>query len=175
MIRHATLTDRADFLHLWSAHLQEQEKDGAKLLATRSNLYQFLDYFESYIGGSLFGIVCVAEVEGEVVGVVMAGEFAQPNSWDTTFGKLANLWGVYVDPIHRGKGLGVKLFSLCRERGIELGFDAVETYVRVDNKHGQRVADAFGTKVYIQQHIAPLHGNEIMSNPNATEALGREG
>jgi ribosomal protein S18 acetylase RimI-like enzyme len=175
MIRHATMQDRTRFLQLWGAHILEQEKDGSKLLATTANLYKFLDYFESYIQGSLFGIVSIAEVDGESVGVCMAGEFAQEDTWDTTLGKLANLWGVYVEPEHRGKGLGVKLFATVLERGRELGFDAVETYVRVDNEHGQRVAKAFGTKVYIQQHIAPLYGNEIMSNDLATDALSREG
>lgn len=175
MIRHATLQDRTTFLKLWGAHLLEQEKDGSKLLATTSNLYKLLDYFESYVGGSLFGIVSIVEEDGEAIGICMAGEFATDDHWDTTLGKLANLWGVYVEPDHRGNGLGVKLFATVLERGRELGFDAVETYVRVDNKHGQRVAKAFGTKVYIEQHIAPLYGNEIMSNDLAQDALSREG
>lgn len=175
MIRNATMQDRTRFLQLWGAHILEQEKDGSKLLATTANLYKFLDYFESYIQGSLFGAVAIAEVEGKAVGVCMGGEFASPDTWDTTLGKLANVWGVYIEPSHRGKGLGVKLFAFISERGRELGFDAVETYVRVDNEHGQRVAKAFGTQVYIQQHIAPLYGNEIMSNDLAQAALSREG
>jgi ribosomal protein S18 acetylase RimI-like enzyme len=175
MIRHATLQDRTTFLKLWGAHLLEQEKDGSKLLATTSNLYKFLDYFESYIAGSLFGSVVIAEVDGEAVGVCMGGEFASEDQWDTTLGKLANVWGVYTEPDHRGKGLGIKMFVLQLERARELGFDAIETYVRVDNEHGRRVAKAFGTKVYIEQHIAPLYGSEVMSNDLAQAALSREG
>jgi ribosomal protein S18 acetylase RimI-like enzyme len=173
--RLAQISDRAEFLRLWGAHLLEQEKDGSNFLATTNNLYRFLDYFEDYINGSLFGMTYFYAVDGKRVGVCMSGEFALPDTWDTTLGKLATLWGVYVDPDHRGKGIGLKLFASVLERGKELGFDAVETYVRVDNEHGRRVAKAFGTKVYNQQCIAPLYGEEIMSSPDALEALGREG
>jgi ribosomal protein S18 acetylase RimI-like enzyme len=172
---HAQLSDRAEFLRLWSDHLVEQEKDGSKLLATTNNLYRYLDYFENYIMGSLFGMTYFYVLDGKRVGVCMSGEFALPDDWDTTLGKLAVLWGVYVEPEHRGKGIGVKLFASVLESGKELGFDAVETYVRVNNKHGRQVAKAFGTQVYLEQHIAPLYGEEIMSNPTALEALGREG
>jgi ribosomal protein S18 acetylase RimI-like enzyme len=173
--RLAQLSDRAEFLRLWSEHLFEQEKDGSKFLATTNTLYRFLDYYESYINGSLFGVIYFYVVDGKKVGVCMGGEFAIPDAWDTTLGKLAVLWGVYVEPEHRGKGIGVKLFAALFSHAKELGFDAIETYVRVDNEHGKRVAKAFGTKVYIEQHIAPLHGEDIMSNPTALEALGREG
>jgi ribosomal protein S18 acetylase RimI-like enzyme len=174
MIRSATLQERPAFMRLWAEHLEEQEKDGSHLLATRGNLYRFLDYFESYIGGSLFGLCVVCEVDDDLVGVVLAGEFATPDNWETSLGKLGTLWGVYVIPPFRGRGIGVKLFARAKEMGVEMGFDTIETYIRVNNPQGKAVAAAAGTAVYIQQHLISLHDPKVLTNEAALKGLARE-
>jgi len=135
-----------------------------------------LDLFESYVEGNLFGMCVMARPgpEADPVGACLAGELANRDEFETDLGKLATLWGVYVDPDHRGKGFGVKMFQEALKLGLEMGFDSVETYVRITNTHGQRVAGAFGTTPYMQQHIASLRDPKIFQNDEAQKALGRE-
>lgn len=174
MIRTGTLADRSAFLLLWSEHMVEQEKDGSHVRATRANLYRQLDNFEAYVNGVVSGLCLFHEVNDKPVALVLAGETIGLNDWDTDMGKVASLWGVYVQPSYRGQGIGVKLFQRAFELGLEMGFDAVETYIRMDNPHGQRVAAAFGTAPYLQQHLVSLHDPKVLDNDEAHKALGRE-
>jgi ribosomal protein S18 acetylase RimI-like enzyme len=173
-IRLATLGDRPIFMQLWAEHMTEQEKDGSSLKATVHNLHKMLEFFEYYSDGKDYGMVYIAESAGQPVGICMSGAMLSLDDWDTTFGKLATLWGVYVVPSHRGQGIGIKLFASTLERGLELGFDTVETYVRVENEHGNRVSKAFGTKPYLEQHIARLRDPDVLNNDEARKALARE-
>lgn len=174
MIHQATLTDRPDFLRLWAEHMAEQEKDGSHVLATTGNLYRQLENFEAYVTESVNGLCLFYKVESTAVAVVLAGEIIGINEWETDMGKIASLWGVYVQPSYRGQGMGVKLFKRAMEMGLEMGFDTVETYVRTDNPHGQRVAKAFGTIPYLQQHLVSLRDPKVLDNDEARRALGRE-
>ncbi len=175
MFRLATIDDRSHFLRLWAQHMTEQEKEGSHVTANLANLYRCLDLFEGYAMGSLFGMTVLCQPPGlEPVGAVMAGELSVPDEFDTDLGKLATLWGVYVEPSHRGQGIGVKLFQEILQVGLEKGFDSVETHIRVKNEHGRRVAEAFGTAPYMQQHIASLRDPAILTNEQAQKALARE-
>ena len=175
MIRIAKLSDRPHFLRLWSRQLEEQEKEGSHLRSDMQNLYRCLDLFEAYTLGNDLGFCLLAQPDDakEPIGAVMAGELLVPYPFKTDLGKLATLWGVYVDPPFRGRGLGVKLFQEALEVGLKLGFDSVETYVRTDNPHGQQVAESFGTKPYMVQSIASLHDPDLLSNEGAKRALAR--
>jgi ribosomal protein S18 acetylase RimI-like enzyme len=156
--------------------MTQQEKAGSHLIPNLRNLYRCLDLFESYTGGSLYGLCLLAQPEDaeEPVGAVMAGELSVPDTYDTTLGKLATLWGVYVDTEFRGRGLGVKLFQEALKVGLEMGFDSVETYVLTGNEHGRRVARAFGTQPYAEQRIVSLRDPSVLNNDEAREALARE-
>jgi len=176
MIRQATLHDRPHFLALWSEYMTEQEKAGGHILANRRNLYQHLDIFESYVEGVVPG-TCLLWEPGTTeipVGLTLAGEFAGGEEWERSLGKVASLWGVYVQPAYRGQGIAVKLFQRALGIGLELGFDTIETYVRTENEHGQRVAKAFGTVPHLEQHIIPLRDPRVLNNDEARRALGRE-
>lgn len=175
MIREATLEDRAEFLRLWASHMAEQEKDGSFLCANRHNLYRYLEFFESYTLGNTDGICIVyACDDGSLAGVILTGEFPGPNDWEVSLGKLATLWGVYVQPSHRGQGISMKLTAKCFEIGRERKFDAVETFVRVSNVHGQRISRAAGNQVHMEQHITFLNNPKALTSNEALEALGRE-
>ncbi len=174
MIREATLTDRSTFLLLWSEHMVEQEKEGSHLLASTHNLYKQLETFEGYVNGCIDGACIFYEVNDKPIALVLAGAYPNPDEWDTNLGRISTVWGVYVQPPYRGQGIGVKLFQRCLEIALELGFESVETYVRINNAHGQRVAKAFGTTPYLQQHLVSLKDPEVLQNSEAREALGRE-
>ena len=175
MIRPAELSDRPHFLRLWSRMMTEQEKEGSHLKANLANLYRCLDLFEGYITGSLFGFCILYQPEDrEPVGAVMAGELAVPDEFETDLGRLATLWGVYVDTPYRGQGIGVKLLARAYELGSEIGFDAVETYVRAGNTHGERMAEACDPTVYMRQHVSLLRDPKMFDNEEAQKALARE-
>ncbi len=158
MIRSATIRDRPQFLYLWGKFLSDQRKNGSHLLDTPRNLHQFQGYFESYTFGALHGMVLFWHPEGEPepVAVVMAGEEAHPSVWETDLGRMAILWGVWVDPEFRGQGITAKLFARAKVLGEEIGFETVETQVRLGNDHGERVALAFGTRAHSEVHFVTL-------------------
>lgn len=175
MIHQATLSDRPDFLRLWSEHMTEQEKDGSHMLGSTKNLYRSLESFESYTTGAVSGMCLLWETaDKERVAIAMVGGFAGLDEWETNMGNIATFWGVYVQPSYRGQGICVKLFQKALEIGLEIGFDTVETYVRVNNPHGQRVAKAFGVQPYMQLHLISLRDPKVLNNDEAREALGRE-
>lgn len=175
MLRLATLADRPHFLRLWALHMAEQEKDGSHVTANMSNLYRCLDKFEAYAYGNQLGMTILYQPgsEDDPVGVCMAGELGV-DEFETDLGRLATFWGVYVDPEYRGRGLGLKLFQEILAEGLRRGFDSVETYVRLNNPHGQRMAEAFGCTPYMKQYIAPLRDPKILTSDEAQKALARE-
>jgi ribosomal protein S18 acetylase RimI-like enzyme len=140
MIRTATLADRPHFLRLWAEFMAEQEKEGSYILATTRNLYRMLENFESYVTGGTDGVCMFWEAEGQPVAIVLTGYCSGAEEWETSLGRIATLWGVYVQPSYRGKGIALKLFAHGVEVGKELGFDTLETHVRSDNTHGLRTA-----------------------------------
>lgn len=170
------LSDRPHFLRLWSRHMTDEEKNGGHTIANLRNLYRCLDRFENYAYGSQLGMTVFYRPgpDKEPVGVVMAGELSPVDEFETDVGKLATLWGVYVDPEYRGQGLALKLFKRIWEEGLSRGFDAVETYVRFNNPHGKRVAEAFGCTPHMQQYIASLRDPKILTSEEAQKALAWE-
>lgn len=69
----------------------------------------------------------VAEVEGRVVGTVIAG-------WD---GWRANLYRLAVDPDLRGRGVGVRLLARAEDRLRSLGAERFCAMVLEDNALGR--------------------------------------
>jgi GNAT superfamily N-acetyltransferase len=105
-IRQATLNDRATFLALWKDFLIEHVKLGGHIEICDENLLAYLGLFESYIVGSLFGGTFIAWEGEEPVGILMGGE-TPPGGFYTrsTRGKTCTVWGIYVVPEHRRKGI----------------------------------------------------------------------
>jgi len=155
--------------------MAEEEKGGSHVIANVPNLYRCLDKFENYAYGSQLGMTVFYRPgsEKEPVGVVMAGELGV-DEFETDMGKVATLWGVFVQPEYRGQGLALKLFQEILAEGLRRGFDSVETYVRFNNPHGKRVAEAFGCTPYMQQYLAPLRDPKILKSEEAQKALARE-
>jgi hypothetical protein len=85
------------------------------------------------------------EEEG-VKGFALAGEdFGQPRL-DTTWGKSAVVWLVWVDPTSRKNGAGLGMLTFGRPRLLELGFEVAVMSVRHPNLEGQALTLAFGAE-----------------------------
>ena len=176
MIRLATLEDRPHFLRLWSQYLQDQEKAGSRVLGNLNNLYQFLSYFEGYATGSQLGgtLLCQPSDAEEPVAVVMGGETG-PEEFETDLGKTAMMWGIYVDPKFRGRGIGLKMIAESHKFLLEWGFDSVNTYTRTDNTDALKVAAEAGLSAYMIQQIVSLRDPKMLNNEEARKTLARGG
>ncbi len=176
MIRLGTFEDRPHFLWLWARLLESQRKLGSPVLPNLCNLYHCLDAFESYTGGNVPGCVVFwwPKESEEPVGVVMGGAELAPNHWETDLGRLATLWGVYVDPEYQGQGIGLKMFVEILRVGRELGFDSVETHIISGNEHGREIAEASGARPHNSQYFLSLRDPETMKNEAAQRGVARE-
>lgn len=154
MIRRATMEDRPHFLRLWASFLEDQRKLGSHMLPSRNNLYRSLDSFEAWIRGDRYGICLFWEPEGEdPVGIIMGGSDPVPSVWETDMGEVPALWGLYLEPSYRGKGIGAKLTAATFEDAIKWGMDYFETYVLVGNSNPDQLMKGFVGKPYINRYL----------------------
>ena len=177
MIRSATLQDRPHFLRLWAQFTQDQEKAGSHMLANLNNLYRYLNHFEAYTMGSRLGscLLCQPEDSDEPIAITMGGELGGGDEFDTNLGKVATMWGVYVSPEFRGRGIGLKLVAGGQKSLLELGFDVVETYTRAENSQAMTLGTESGTTVYAVQHVISLRDPKMLNNTEAKKTLARGG
>jgi len=83
--------------------------------------------------------VLVAEIGGRVVGWGSLGPYAQRPAWYPTV-ELS----LYVDPVHRGEGVGRMLMTALLERASEAGHHAVIGQIVAGNSASIALAEAAG-------------------------------
>jgi len=162
--RLATPQDRPHFMRLFQGYLTAERKGGSHTWDSLWNLNLYRRLFDSYTTGSLFGWTILwtpptppGGEEPWPAGVVMGGEGSEPTSWETDRGKVAILWGVFVEEPYRGKGVGLSLQQEILQRGLQHDyFQTIETSTRLNNPHGEQLAAGFGTTAYATLHFAPL-------------------
>ena len=160
-IRTATLADRPKFLRLWKEYMIEQSKAGGSVLVCDENLIAFLGLFESYIAGSLFGFTLLAWEDDEAVGILLGGESpASGFHLQTREGKIATLWGIYVSPEHRRKGIGWALQDTARPLGRKLGFDTLLSSILTEDPVSNANALNWGAKITEYLIAFPLAESE---------------
>ena len=146
-LRLATYQDRPTFLRLWRPFMEEEARHGGQVEATDGNLLEYLRLFDSYTRGSLFGICLLAQGDPNTppVGCLLGGE-APPGGLNLTLshGKAATLWGVYVEPQARRKGLAGRLQDRGQLEAGRLGFDVVVSGVHTKNDIGEINAKHWG-------------------------------
>ena len=126
-------------------YLHEQREAGSPVLPTQRTFNAYRDMARAYLSGSLFGVLVLAEDEGTPVGFVLAGENTSGGTrFDTSLGKVAYVWLVWVAPHVRKHGVGLSMLSFGRPRLVELGFNVAAMTVREDNTEGQALTLAFG-------------------------------
>lgn len=158
--RLANSKDRPHFMRLFQGYLTDERKGGSHTWDSLHNLNLYRRLFDSYTTGSLFGWTVLWTPNGEPDrpgGLVMAGEGSEPSGWETDRGKVAILWGVFVEEPYRGKGVGLSLQQEMLKMGLQHDyFQTIETSTRLNNPHGERMAEGFGTTPYATLHFAPV-------------------
>lgn len=140
-------------------YLSEQEKVGTVRL-TRRTLDVYRDIGRSYTSGGLFGTLVFAERDSGVgpqpFGFALAGEDFTGLRLDTTLGRVAFVWLVWVTPSERQTGAGLAMLLFGRPRLLELGFETASLGVREGNTEGHALSRAFGATVNERQYLFPL-------------------
>jgi GNAT superfamily N-acetyltransferase len=119
-------------------YLTDQRKDGSVVHDSLHNLNFFRGYFDSYVMGSRFGFCLLWYPEDDPTprGLLLAGEFFEAPALETDLGKVGKVWGVYVEPEHRGEHIGKQLEAYALPLGLKMGFESIETTVRSNNPAG---------------------------------------
>ena len=126
-VREARPRDVGLFRSLWSQFLREQQEAGSIIRGdSEKNLEIFTNVFKTYVDKEASEYDQhngIALFIGEVA-VLLVG--ASGNSVEMTIGRRpARVWGIYVIPDQRDKGIEVKLYEEAFKRLREMGFDAV--------------------------------------------------
>jgi GNAT superfamily N-acetyltransferase len=139
-LRLAAWQDRGHFLRLWRQFMEEEAMYGSRVEPTDGNLLEYLRLFDSYVRGSLFGFCLLAQgdQDPEPVACLLGGE-TPPGGLSLTLshGKAATLWGVYVEPEHRRKGLAGRLQDRAKVEAREMGFKVTVSGVLASNEAGE--------------------------------------
>ena len=147
-IKPATLANRGHFLYLWKRYMEESAEQGSHVLANDSNLREFLYIFESYCAGSMFGVVEMAwGPSSKPLGITMAGEYPGGPRLETTLGRTAIVWGVYVDPEYRQSGMATSLTDAGALNLLKQNFDSIYSDVLAGNEAGLANAKSNGTVI----------------------------
>lgn len=80
----------------------------------------------------------LAEVDGEAVGVVSVGEGTDPD------GRMADLFGLWVSPTLRGKGVAATLVDAGAKSAVKNGKTLLNYWVGTDNGRAVAFASGFG-------------------------------
>lgn len=103
-----------------------------------------LSHFESRIGATNDHFIRVAEAHGGMVGTL-----GLRREDGTKRGHIALLWGMYVEPSARNRGIGGLLLTdvLTAARQLK-GLEIIELSVVVGNESARRLYDAHGFVTY---------------------------
>jgi L-amino acid N-acyltransferase YncA len=156
VIRLATKSDRSCILKLYKAMFEEQLPFGGEVKPSEGTLKEMGTLFDAYVEGSLFGVVVVWCPEGEPQGVVMAGEFWDPPNFDTSLGKVAEGWGIYVAAGHRKQGVAKAMQEACQVELERLAFNTVISHVLLGNEAGAQNLRSHGWSPVATQYALTL-------------------
>lgn len=110
--RKAGPIDRKLFMELWREFQKEEYELGGDILPTQFNAMQALSLFMHYVRHDYRGGVYFAED----VGVTMVGETPSGGfSFETRYPGYATVWGIYIRPEYRKKGISHGLLDYARE------------------------------------------------------------
>ena len=112
-------------------------------------------------------LVQVAAAGGQVVGFVGYDRSRDPKSKSTT----GEIWALYVDPAHWGRGAGLALWDAAREGLMEEGCTEVTMWVPLCNERAMRFADHAGFKRELNTAKTALVGGVKLEEIRLRRAL----
>lgn len=136
-VRAATGEDVAAVASMWVALAAEQREHGSHLLAVE-NQSRARDLVAQYVHA---GGVAVAERGGDRVGFVMCHTETGLYETDGTRGVVDNL---YVDPEHRGDGVGSRLLDWAEDALRDDGADVLAVEALWANEGARRLYERRG-------------------------------
>ncbi|HWU22783.1 MAG TPA: GNAT family N-acetyltransferase [Nocardioides sp.] len=135
MIREATPADVPEVLRLIRA-LATYEREPDAVVTTEADLHRWV------FGDDAVASVLVAEVDGRVVGIALW--FRSYSTWTGQPGIY--LEDLFVEPEHRGSGLGKTLLAALARIAVERGYPRVEWAVLDWNQPSIDFYDALGAR-----------------------------
>jgi GNAT superfamily N-acetyltransferase len=133
--------------------IQEQP---IQLQHIKDDMTFYSQLFDAYAGGMRRGISGVHEAEGRIVGVILAGETATKDNSYNRIGDVCIVWGAWVEPEYRAKGIAQQLTKEGVVWARRLGFTHIETAVLVGNEKGEAFALSVGAKPYSVRYLLDL-------------------
>jgi len=139
MTRLATPEDLPVVTTMIREFLLEQHKDGSPVLVSRLSVEFYRDLARSYVTGSLAGVVALDDT-----GFAMMGEDWGLPRIDSSLGRAAIVWCVWVTPSERRHHRMLELLRFAEGQLQELGFELGVMHVREANTAGRALSEAFG-------------------------------
>jgi len=161
MFRDAMPSDRAAFLKMWAAMYDELEQYDCLQTSAPDTMRDVAGLFDAYVEGSLFGAVVLYEPPGErPIGCIMVGESNGPMTIraDKRFGRIAHLWGIYMNPDSRVKHVGSHMVENAFKKLREVGLSTVVFEVATGNTHTLEGVLALGCEPKSIVHTIDLRG-----------------
>jgi len=152
-VREAKPRDRGLFKKLWKSYLEEERETGGIMLPTEANIETSAVMFDNYVDGTYEGVVLFVADKA----VLMYGDPGMV--FETTLGKVAWGWGIYVHPDFREKGIAKELTKAAVDKLISLGFNRLYGEIRPDKEASTKALESVApVKVISNLCIAELNG-----------------
>ena len=119
-VRRAMLQDEASFRVLWQRFAMQQFDEGSLILPTHYNLNIHTALFRSYVSNPATGLVLLVTDGAKDVGLHMEGVIQ--GGFELSIGPYTMLWGDYLDPEYRGKGISHLIYEAAMKWTYEHGF-----------------------------------------------------
>jgi GNAT superfamily N-acetyltransferase len=149
----AKLSDRRHFMKLWKALLEEDLALGGDILPSEANLKQMMGLFTAYVNNMIPGVATVAKDGDTIVGVTMCGQSPPQTFWlESPRGESATVWGDYVLPEYRRRGISQKMLSYTREVMVKEMCISYAYSTINRNEAAEKNAERFGAE-YISRTI----------------------
>lgn len=136
-VRKATAEDAADIMALWNGYAAVLADYDERFELEEGGRERWQGYFTNSLVESSRGDVLLAERDGETVGALEVRVVGGHPVFK--FGRHGYVYGHFVDPAHRGEGIGTALLQAA-----EQWFDGKELpFWRVDVLHGEDEAEVY--------------------------------
>ena len=153
-VRKAEPSERGDFMRLWKQFIIEDLANGGDILPSERNLKQMVALWMLYESKELPGINVAAFDGDQLIGVTMTGQTPSGSFWlESPRGVSVTIWGEYVLPAYRRRGVSHKMLNLTLEyitkfEGIYFAYTTVQPNVAATSN-----ALRFGATIAGQQVI----------------------